>query len=306
MKLNSLIKNIKSKFSDQVFFDENLSNYSWFNLGGPAKIIFKPKNLHELSFFLQEIKGFKKIKVLGVGSNTLIRDGGFNGIIIKFGKSFSHLSMLNENTIVAGASALDKSVSNFALENSVSGLEFLSCIPGSVGGAIRMNAGCYNYDISTCIVSIQALDLNGIVRSIKAENIKFSYRNCDLPNNLIFLSATFKGDKKDKKKIKEKMDKFVLDKKKSQPSKIKTCGSTFKNPLNLTKKKAWELVKAAKCENMKVGDASISEKHSNFFVNQGSATSSDMENLINKVKERVFEVTGIKLELELKIIGEKK
>ena len=126
MKLNSLIKNIKSKFSDQVFFDENLSKYSWFNLGGPAKIIFKPKNLHELSFFLQEIQGFKKIKVLGVGSNTLIRDGGFNGIIIKFGKSFSHLSMLNENTIVAGASALDISVSNFALENFVTGLEFLS------------------------------------------------------------------------------------------------------------------------------------------------------------------------------------
>ena len=300
------IKNISKKLPGQIFYEHSMKNLNWFNLGGAAKVFFKPKTLEELIFFLKKFSKTLPITILGVGSNTLIRDGGYNGVIIKLGKNFSHLSLLNQNTIISGASVLDKQLSNFALENSVSGLEFLSCIPGSVGGAIRMNAGCYNYDISTCIVSIQALDLNGIVRSIKAENIKFSYRNCDLPNNLIFLSATFKGDKKDKKKIKEKMDKFVLDKKKSQPSQIKTCGSTFKNPLNLTKKKAWELVKAAKCENMKVGDASISEKHSNFFVNQGAATSSDMENLINKVKERVFEVTGIKLELELKIIGEKK
>ena len=143
MNLISQIKEIKNKISGQILFDENLSKYSWFNLGGPAKVIFKPKNLNELSFFLKKAKGFDNIKVLGAGSNTLIRDGGFNGAIIKFGKSFSHLFLFNENTLIAGASALDKNLSSFALENSLSGFEFLSCIPGTIGGGIRMNSGCY-------------------------------------------------------------------------------------------------------------------------------------------------------------------
>ena len=133
MNLVSHIKEIKKKFSGQILFDENLSKYSWFNLGGPAKIIFKPKNLNELSFFLKNTKDFGKIKVLGAGSNTLIRDGGFSGIIVKFGKSFSHISLFDENTIIAGSSTLDKNLSNFALENSLSGFEFLSCIPGTIG-----------------------------------------------------------------------------------------------------------------------------------------------------------------------------
>ena len=169
-----------------------------------------------------------------------------------------------------------------------------------------MNSGCYDYDISKCIVSIQTVDHNGIVRSIKAEKINFFYRGSDLSDDLIFLSATFKGEKKDSKKIKEKMEKLSTDKNKSQPSRIKTCGSTFKNPTARTQKKAWKLIKEAQCENIKIGDASISEKHSNFFVNRGSATSNDMENLINLVREKVFSTTGIKLELELQIIGEKK
>ena len=134
MNLSPEIKELKKKFSDKISFDENLSKYSWFNLGGPAKVIFKPKNLNELSIFLQSIKGSEKIKILGAGSNTLIRDGGFNGIIIKFGKSFAHLSLFDQNTLIAGAAALDKNVSNFALENSLTGFEFLSCIPGTIGG----------------------------------------------------------------------------------------------------------------------------------------------------------------------------
>ena len=148
MSLISKIREIKNKISGKILFDENLSKYSWFNLGGPARVIFKPKNLNELSIFLKSTKEFDNIKVLGAGSNTLIRDGGFNGIVIKLGKPFSHLSLLNENTIVAGSSALDKLVSNFALEKAISGFEFLSCIPGSIGGGIRMNSGCYGKDIS--------------------------------------------------------------------------------------------------------------------------------------------------------------
>ena len=136
MNLISQIMEVKSKISGKIQFHENLSKYSWFNLGGPAKVIFKPINLNELSIFLKNIKEFDKIKVLGAGSNTLIRDGGFNGIIIKLGKSFSHLSLLNKNTVIAGASALDKNVSNFAFENSLTGFEFLSCIPGTIGGGV--------------------------------------------------------------------------------------------------------------------------------------------------------------------------
>ena len=214
MNLISQIKEIKNKVSGQILFDSSLSKYSWFNLGGPAKVIFKPKNLNELSIFLKNTKGFEKIKVLGVGSNTLIRDGGFDGIIIKFGKSFSHISLFDKNTIIAGASTLDTNLSNFALENSLSGFEFLSCIPGTVGGGIRMNSGCYDEDVSKILVSVQAMDLNGMVKIIYSSDIKFSYRECNLDNNLIFISATFRGKKDNKQNIQKKINNLVERKKK--------------------------------------------------------------------------------------------
>ena len=302
MNLISQIEEVKKKISGKILLNEKLSNYSWFNLGGPAKVVFKPKNLNELSTFLKSIKGFDKIKILGAGSNTLIRDGGYNGIIIKFDKSFSHLSLFNENTLVAGASTLDKDVSNFALNNEIKGFEFLSCIPGTIGGAIRMNSGCYGEDISKNIISVQAMDLNGKMRVINSSEIEFSYRKCSLKNDLIFVSATLKGENGKKSEIENKMKNLIERKKKEQPSKIKTCGSTFKNPEN---NKAWKLIKDSGCSGMKVGDACISEKHCNFFMNLGKAKSEDLENLINKVKKRVLEKTGVNLELEIQIIGEK-
>jgi len=303
MKSISKFENIKKKFLGKITFNENLSKFSWFNLGGPASVLFRPKNLAELSKFLKETKGTEKIKVLGAGSNTLIRDSGFDGIIIKLGKSFSHLSLFNPDTLIAGSSALDKEVSRYALENSLSGFEFLSCIPGTIGGAIRMNSGCYGEDISKILVSAQVMDMDGKIHIINSSNIKFAYRNCSLDENLIFISATFRGKKNSKIDIKTKMQNFIDQKKNTQPSKIKTCGSTFKNPKN---KSAWELIKSSGCSGMKVGDAYISEKHCNFFVNQGNAKSKDLENLILKVKDKVLKSTGVNLELELQIIGEKK
>ena len=302
MNITAQIENIKEKISGKISFNENLSKLSWFNLGGPAFVLFKPKNINELSYFLREIKGIKEIKVLGAGSNILIRDGGFEGVVIKLDKSFSHISLFNKNTIVAGASALDKAVSNFALENSISGLEFLSCIPGTIGGAIRMNSGCYGEEISKIITSVQAMDLNGKIKIIYSKDIKFTYRNCDLDESLIFISATLKGSNTNKDEIKNKTQNLKSQKDKTQPSKIKTCGSTFKNPPN---KKAWELIKNSGCAGMQIGDAYISEKHCNFFVNKGKAKSEDLENLINKVKDKVLKKTGINLELELQIIGKK-
>ena len=302
MKIVSQINEIKDKISGKILFDERLSKYSWFNTGGPAKVIFKPKNLSELSIFLKNLKGFDKIKVLGVGSNTLIRDGGFDGIIIKLGKPFSHLTLFNEKTIIAGSSVLEKKVSSFALENSLTGFEFLSCIPGTIGGGIRMNSGCYGEDISKILISVQAMDLQGKMHVIYSSDIKFRYRGCSLDKNLIFISATFRGEKSKKKSIQEKENYLIEKKKKDQPSSIKTCGSTFKNP---EKNKAWKLIKDSGCAGITVGDAYISEKHSNFFVNKGNAKSSDLENLIYQVKSKVFDKTGIELELELQIIGKK-
>jgi len=302
MSLISQIEEIKKKISGEILIDESLSNYSWFNLGGPAKIVFKPKNLNELSIFLKQIKGIEKIKVLGIGSNTLVRDGGFDGIIIKLGKSFSRISLFNDNTLIAGASALDKKVSNFALEKALSGFEFLSCIPGSIGGGIRMNSGCYEEDFSKILISVQAMDLNGQMKVIYLPDIKFGYRECSLDNNLIFISATFRGKIDKKKNIKEKMNKLIIKKNKDQPSKVKTCGSTFKNPKN---EKAWKLIKVSGCAGMKIGDARISEKHCNFFINNGKAKSEDLENLIHEVKKKVLEKTGINLQLEIQIIGNK-
>ena len=302
MNIISEINEIKNKISGKILFNESLSKYSWFNLGGPAKIIFKPENLNELSLFLKKIKGFNKIKVLGVGSNTLIRDGGFDGVIIKLGKSFSHISLFDDNTIIAGSSTLDRNLSNFALENSLSGFEFLSCIPGTIGGGIKMNSGCYQEDISKILISVQVMDTDGKIKVIYSRDINFFYRGNDLPSDLIFISATLKGIKSNKNKIESKINKLVEKKKKDQPSKIKTCGSTFKNPEN---SKAWKLIKDSGCAGMNFGDAFISEKHCNFFVNRGNAKSSDLEKLIHEVENKVLKKTGIKLELELQIIGNK-
>ncbi len=301
MNFISQIKKQKNSFLGEIEFDSSLSKYSWFNLGGSAKVIFRPKTLKDLSLFLKNIKGFKNIKVLGRGSNILIRDGGFKGVVIKLGESFSHISMFDRNTIIAGASCLDKNVSYFAYENSLTNFEFLSCIPGTIGGAIRMNSGCYGEDISKILISVQVMDLEGRIKVIKASEIDFFYRGSGLDSNLIFISATFKGKKKDKSKIKNKMDKLVNKKKKDQPSKIKTCGSTFKNPEG---NKAWKLIKDSGCAGVNVGDASISEKHCNFFINKGNAKSKDLEDLIYKVRSKVLKETGINLELELHIIGE--
>jgi len=301
MNIISQIKELQSKVSGQILFNENLSNYSWFNLGGPAKVFFKPKNLSDLSIFLKEIKEIDKIRVLGAGSNTLIRDGGFKGIIIKLGQSFSHISLFDENTLIVGASALDKNISNFALDNSLSGFEFLSCIPGTIGGGIRMNSGCYGEEISKVLVSVQVMDLNGKMKVIYSSDIKFSYRECDLDNKLIFISATLKGKKSNKINIEKKIKNLIERKKKDQPSKIKTCGSTFKNT---EIKKAWQLIKDSGCAGMKIGEASISEQHCNFFVNNGRAKSRDLEDLINQVRNKVQHQTGTNLELELQIIGE--
>ena len=297
---NDIIKKFEGSLSENV----KLSNFSWFNLGGNAEYFFKAKNKDQLIEFLKEAKIIKsKITLLGAGSNTLIRDNGVKGFVIKLGKEFSFIKKISDNVIEVGAATLDRFVANFARDNNLKGLEFLSCIPGSIGGAVIMNSGCYDNDISKVLISITAINKNNLTKiELKKEDIKFLYRGTNLKDDLIIISAKLKGSKGKREEIEKFQAKLIEKKKKSQPSQIKTCGSTFKN--TSSGKKAWMLIKEARCENFEEGDAKISQKHCNFFVNNGNAKSSDIENLIKKIKRKVYEKTGINLELEIKIIGE--
>ena len=300
----SLKNNFFEKFGENFSTDVNLSNYSWFNLGGNAEYFYKAKDKNQLLEFLKEtVKNDLKLTILGAGSNTLFRDNGVKGVVLKLGKGFSYINLIEKNIIEVGAATLDRKVSDFAKENNLENLEFLSCIPGSIGGAIIMNSGCYNNDISKVLVSITVIDKNTFSETeIKKEDIKFLYRGTNLSNDFIIISAKLRGLVSKKDLIEKKQLDLLKKKKLSQPSQIKTCGSTFKN---ISKdKKAWMLIKRAGCHTFKEGDAIISQKHCNFFVNNGKASSSDIENLINKVKKKVYEKTGENLELEIKILGE--
>ena len=295
---------LKEKFGKNLIIRENLSKYSWFNLGGPADIFFRPENKDQLIKFLDVIKKDNlKINILGAGSNTLIRDSGVKGVVIKLGSKFSNIKLLEKDRIEVGASTLDRKVSDFAKNNNIGGMEFLSCIPGSIGGSIIMNSGCYGSDISEILISIKIIDEKGQEKEIKKDEIKFFYRGTDIPKNYIVLSAILKGIVSSKQLIEEKQEKLIEKKKESQPSQIKTGGSTFKNSND---KKAWILIKESGCDKLYIGDAKISEKHCNFFVNDGKAKTADIEKLINKVKKEVLNKTGVDLELEIKIIGDEK
>ena len=295
-------KNLLEEFNKDIKFDHELKKKTWFNIGGKSKIFYKANNLKDLVKFLKIIENKEKIFILGAGSNTLIPDHFFDGIVIKLGKNFNNISLHSENIIIAGGAVLDKTLSEFAMKNSIGGLEFLYCIPGSVGGGIRMNAGCFEKEFKDVLLSIQVISKSGDVMTIPSEKINFEYRGNDLSDDLIFLSATFKGFKDDKKNIIAKMEEMKKKKENAQPSRIKTSGSTFKNPVGKSKKKVWELIKESVALDKNFGDAYISEKHCNFFVNKGNASFEDMNNLINYVTEKVFDKTGIKIEKEIKIL----
>ena len=297
-KLENFSKEIKGK----LVFNYDLKKANWFNIGGKTKVYFKPESLNELISFLKEFGKTEKFFILGAGSNILINDGIFNGVVIKLGKNFSNISLLPNKTIVAGSATSDKNLSSFALENNISGLEFLSCIPGTVGGGLRMNSGCFKKEFKDILVSVQAVDRMGKVLTIPVSKIKFSYRGNDLDKDLIFLSASFKGEFKEKRKIQEYMKVIKNKKDYTQPTKIKTGGSTFKNPIKQTDQKVWELIKKSVSLDTKFGDAEISKKHCNFFVNNNKATFEDMKKLIEFVKENVKLKTGINIETEIEII----
>ena len=301
MTINEL-KKLLVEFDENLEFEQSLKKKNWFNIGGKAKVFYKANDLNSLIKFLKKLDNNEKLFIIGAGSNTLITDDLYDGVVIKLGKNFNNISLLGDNVVIAGSAVLDKTLSEFAMNNSLSGFEFLSCIPGTVGGGIRMNAGCFEREFKDILISVQAIDKIGNVVTIPAKDIKFDYRKNDLSENFIFLSASFKGVIGNKEEIYNEIQRLKMKKEKNQPTQIKTSGSTFKNPILQTNKKVWELIKESVPLDTRFGDAYISEKHCNFFVNKGNASFKDMKNLIEFVSKKVLDKTGISLEKEIKIL----
>ena len=226
MKIEDLKKSVLS-IDGNVFFDQTIKNLNWFNIGGKTRILFKPNSLKGLIDYLKLYAQRGKIFILGNGSNVLFDDETYQGTIIKLGKNFSRISLLDRTTIIAGTAISQKKVSEFAKDNNISGLEFMSCIPGSIGGGIRMNSGCFKKEFKDVLVSIQLVDFQGVVKSIPANKINFNYRSIELSKDLIFLSATFKGKERDSLEIEQYMNELIKKKELAQPTKIETSGSTF-------------------------------------------------------------------------------
>ena len=299
------IKNLENRFKSftgRIYFNYSIKKLNWFNIGGDTKIYFKPTSLQDLIEFLKLYKNDEKLFVIGAGSNILFKDDLYEGVVIKLSKNFSRISLLNGNIIVAGSGATDKTLSEFAMNNDIGGFEFLSCIPGTVGGGIRMNSGCFENEFKDILISVQAINRSGEVLTIPKKDIKFGYRYCDLAKDLIFLSASFKGSKKNREEILKDLNNLKSKKEKAQPTRIKTGGSTFKNPIKQTDKKVWKIIKESIPSNIQFGDAIISEKHANFFVNKNNASYKDMKKLIDFVKENVKNKTGINLDLEIILV----
>ena len=296
------IRKFSDEISSKIHFDYDLKKSNWFNIGGQAKVYFRPDSLPDLILFLKKFGEKEKVHILGAGSNTLISDEKFDGVVIKLGKNFSNISILPNDILIAGSACLDKKLSDFALNNGIGGFEFLACIPGTIGGGLKMNAGCFNKEFKDVLVSIQAIDKNGQVLTIPASKVIFKYRSNDLKEDLIFLSASFKGLRKNKEEIEKEVLKLKEKKDNTQPTKLKTSGSTFKNPIDQTDKKVWELIKESVALDTSFGDAHISNKHCNFFVNKNNASFEDMNKLIEFVKTSVEKKTGIVLEKEIKIL----
>ena len=286
-------------FMSKIKYDFELSKYTWFQTGGKALCYCLINNSIDLQYILKQIPKEKPLFILGAGSNLLVRDGGFNGIVIKLGKDFRKISN-EKNKIIVGASVLDSVLSKFALNNSIKNLEFFSGIPGTVGGAIKMNAGCFGNETKDCIEKFSVINRLGIKKIYSKKDANFNYRTSSVTDDLIIESAVFVSKKGDKDQINSKMIDIINQRERSQPLKTKTGGSTFKNPKNLF---AAKLIEESNCKGLSYGDAIVSEKHSNFIINTGNASANDIESLGEKVRERVYRKFNILLDWEIKIIG---
>jgi UDP-N-acetylmuramate dehydrogenase len=280
--------------------DALLKDYTWFRVGGPAQVLYSPADEADLAYFLRSTPPDIPITVIGLGSNLLVRDGGIEGVVIRLGKGFGEIAVEEGSRLRAGAAVPDVKVARAAADAGISGLSFYRGIPGCVGGALRMNGGAHGRETKEVLVEARAVDRKGEVHVLPAEEIHYEYRHCDAPEDFIFTEALFQGEPGDPAKILVEMDDIAAYREQAQPIKSRTGGSTFKNPPG---KKAWQLIDAAGCRGLAVGDAKVSEMHCNFLINEGNASGADIEELGETVRARVKENSGVELEWEIKRLG---
>jgi len=296
--MQDILPEVRGKYR----FDVDLSKLCWFGVGGKASVLFTPADQDDLIHFLKNRKDLP-IFILGVGSNILIRDGGFNGVVIRLGNFTNYIKLISNYLLEVGASVLDQNVAAFALEHLIGGMEFLSGIPGTIGGGLTMNAGAYGREFANIINKVNAVDLEGNLLEFTKYDMGFKYRSNGLKEKVIFLSAELNGYKASLVEIEMQMNRIRTERHSTQPVKgFKTGGSTFKNPLY---NKAWRLIDEACCRGLKIGGAQVSELHCNFIINTGNATAADIETLIEVLRQRVFDTSGITLESEIVFVGER-
>ena len=280
-------------------YDAPLRDLVWFRVGGPAEVLFRPADADDLATFLAARQPGQPVSVIGVGSNLLVRDGGIPGVVVRLPAAFGKIEAKGTR-VRAGAAALDATVARASADAGIAGLEFLRGVPGTIGGALKMNAGCYGREIKDILVEATALDGAGNLLTLTAQDMRFVYRKAQVPDDLIFVEAVFEGTTDDPTAIRARMEELSANREASQPIRAKTGGSTFKNPPG---HKAWALVDEAGARGLSIGGAQVSEKHTNFLINTGSATAAELEALGEEVRRRVREKFGVELEWEIKRVG---
>jgi len=279
--------------------DFDLARVTWFKVGGPAEVLFRPADTDDLVSFLTRRPLDLPVTVIGVGSNLLVRDGGVPGVVVRLGRAFAGIKTRGVE-FEAGAGAMAIQVARAALDAGAEGLEFLSGIPGTVGGSVRMNAGAYGVEVKDVTLRVRVVDGMGKVRDLAAADVGFSYRSTRIPGDWIVVSATLHGRPGRRDDIARRMEHIQRERETTQPLRIATGGSTFKNPPGA---KAWELIERAGCRGLRRGGAMVSEKHCNFLINTGQATATDLEELGEEIRRRVRETAGVDLEWEIRRIG---
>lgn len=296
------------KVAGKLTADAPLAPLVWFKSGGAAEWLFEPKDLADLQGFLRDLDPAVPVMALGLGSNMIVRDGGVPGVVVRLGKAFAKVSKVAELTLDCGGGASGILVSSTARDNGIAGLEFLRSIPGTVGGFVRMNGGAYGGEVKDILVDCDVVLRSGELVTLSLADLHYTYRHSELPEGAIVVAARFKGRTGEPAAIQAEMDRISASREASQPLRSKTGGSTFKNPAPEISggHKAWQLVDAAGCRGLKLGGAQVSEKHTNFLLNLGEATSADIEGLGEEVRKRVKAKSGVELEWEIQRVGKAK
>ncbi len=281
--------------------NQPLAPYTWFRVGGPAQALFSPADESDLAYFLSSLPREIPVTVIGLGSNLIVRDGGVPGVVIRLGgKAFGEIEVLPGHRLRAGTAVPDMKAARTAAEAGIDGLAFLRGIPGSIGGALRMNAGAHGGETTDVLIEARGVDRSGTIRSFTHDEMGFSYRHSEAPDDVIFTSALFQGRPGEPQAIMAEMDRITAAREASQPIREKTGGSTFANP---KPQSAWKVIDAAGCRGLVMGDAQVSEMHCNFLINRGQASAADIEGLGEEVRRRVLEHGGVELRWEIRRIG---